>query len=68
MDNADIAQELIEHRLQQAMLARRQAAARQGPPAVECEDCGKEIPAARRERLPGVTTCVPCQTAREGRR
>ncbi len=66
MDNADIAQELIEHRLQQSLAARQAAVANAGVGPVECEDCGEEIPAARRERLPGVTTCVPCQTAREG--
>ncbi|HEY1684275.1 MAG TPA: TraR/DksA C4-type zinc finger protein [Tepidisphaeraceae bacterium] len=25
-----------------------------------CEICGKPIPLARLEALPGVTTCVPC--------
>lgn len=68
MDRADIAQELIEHRLQQSLAARQGAAAGAGVGPVECEDCGEEIPSARRERLPGVTTCVPCQTIREGRR
>ena len=68
MDNADIAQELIEHRLQQTLAARQGAAAVAGLGPEECEECGEEIPAARRERLPGVTTCVPCQTIREGRR
>lgn len=68
-DKADIAQELIEWRMEQAMAARvatSQAANDAAGP--ECVDCGEEIPAARRERLPGVATCVPCQTRREGRR
>lgn len=26
-----------------------------------CEDCGDEIPEARRIRIPGVTRCVHCQ-------
>ena len=26
-----------------------------------CEDCGEEIPQARRDALPGVRLCVPCQ-------
>ncbi|MCE9664504.1 TraR/DksA family transcriptional regulator [Halomonas sp. M5N1S17] len=68
MDNADIAQDLIEYRLQQSLAARQAALAKAGVGPVECEECGEEIPAARRERLPGVTTCVPCQTIREGRR
>lgn len=68
-DKADIAADYIDWRLEQA-LAARQSAAHQvaAVGSTECEDCGEEIPAARRERLPGVTTCVPCQTIREGRR
>ena len=31
----------------------------------ECEDCGERIPARRREALPGVRTCVPCQAERD---
>jgi len=30
-----------------------------------CEDCGEEIPSARREALPGVRLCVSCQTEKE---
>ncbi|MFO7285359.1 MAG: DksA/TraR family C4-type zinc finger protein [Gammaproteobacteria bacterium] len=28
-----------------------------------CEDCGSEIPKARRDALPGVRRCVTCQAA-----
>ena len=35
----------------------------QGPSASHCESCGAEIPAARREAIPGVKLCVPCQEA-----
>ena len=27
-----------------------------------CEECGAEIPLARRKALPGVRLCIPCQT------
>ena len=27
----------------------------------ECEECDEEIPAARREAMPGVRLCVSCQ-------
>ncbi len=27
----------------------------------ECEQCGKEIPEARREAVPGVKLCINCQ-------
>lgn len=30
-----------------------------------CEDCGEPIPKARRRALPGVRTCVPCQSERD---
>jgi phage/conjugal plasmid C-4 type zinc finger TraR family protein len=30
-----------------------------------CESCGREIPRARREAVPGVRLCVTCQTERE---
>jgi phage/conjugal plasmid C-4 type zinc finger TraR family protein len=35
----------------------------QGPGASHCESCGAEIPSARREAIPGVRLCVPCQEA-----
>ena len=33
----------------------------------QCVACGEDIPEARRRALPGVRTCVPCQSARDGR-
>jgi phage/conjugal plasmid C-4 type zinc finger TraR family protein len=30
-----------------------------------CEECGNEIPQARREALPGVRRCVTCQSAHD---
>ena len=32
------------------------------------EECGAPIPKGRREALPGVQTCVECQSYREPRR
>ena len=32
-----------------------------------CVECGEEIPEARRRALPGVRTCVACQSARDRR-
>ncbi|QFR57666.1 hypothetical protein CPT_Slocum_095 [Serratia phage Slocum] len=32
-----------------------------GSGRIHCLDCGKEIPQRRREALPGVIRCVPCQ-------
>jgi phage/conjugal plasmid C-4 type zinc finger TraR family protein len=30
-----------------------------------CEECGEPIPEPRRHALPGVRTCVPCQSERD---
>lgn len=32
-----------------------------------CVECGDEIPEGRRLALPGATTCVRCQSGRDGR-
>jgi len=36
-----------------------------GESLTHCEDCGEEIPERRRNALPGVRTCVPCQSERD---
>jgi len=33
-----------------------------GTGSSHCEECGEPIPDARREAIPGVRLCVPCQT------
>ncbi|MCC5882507.1 MAG: TraR/DksA family transcriptional regulator [Halomonas sp.] len=65
-DNADIATELMENRLA-AALASRQSTYHQVVIDSECEDCGFEIPAARRQAAPWATTCIDCQSIREQR-
>ncbi len=37
------------------------------PSAEECEECGDEIPEARRRAVPGVQFCVFCQEKHERR-
>lgn len=39
----------------------------QGQGAEECEECGIEIPAARRKAYPSAVCCVECQSIREAR-
>ena len=39
----------------------------QGQGAEECEECGIEIPAARRRAAPWAVCCVECQSIREAR-
>lgn len=40
----------------------------QGQGAEECEECGIDIPAARRKAYPSAVCCVECQSLREVRR
>lgn len=37
----------------------------QGESLAHCEECGAQIPAARRKAVPGVRLCVACQAARD---
>ncbi|MBE7211129.1 MAG: DksA/TraR family C4-type zinc finger protein [Gluconacetobacter diazotrophicus] len=37
----------------------------QGDGQAFCDECGEEIPAARRRALPGARTCVACQSERD---
>ena len=36
-----------------------------GEGTTHCEECGEEIPEARRRALPGARTCVACQSGRD---
>lgn len=59
-DKADIAGDYIEQSLEQALEKQRN----QVKPVNDepyCLECGDEIPAKRREALPGCPTCVDCQ-------
>ena len=38
-----------------------------GDGEAHCLECGDEIPEARRRVLPGVRTCIQCQSARDRR-
>ncbi|MBA2771776.1 MAG: DksA/TraR family C4-type zinc finger protein [Sphingomonas sp.] len=58
-------QDQIDDTVKDAVAAAR-ARMPAGHPAKECDDCGEPIPKKRREALPGVRTCVACQTARDG--
>ncbi len=59
-------QDQIEDTVKDAVL-RARALTPHGESAEECDDCGEPIPNKRREALPGVRTCVACQTdARQG--
>ena len=42
-------------------IARARRNLRQGPGLVFCEECGEQIPEARRRAVPGVRLCIHCQ-------
>lgn len=65
-DKADIAGDYIEQSLKLA-LANQLTQTRATSTDPHCEECGAEIPAKRREALPGCPTCVECQELLEVR-
>jgi phage/conjugal plasmid C-4 type zinc finger TraR family protein len=46
-------------------IARAQSRLAQGPGSACCASCGADIPEARRNAVPGVRLCVPCQEAED---
>jgi phage/conjugal plasmid C-4 type zinc finger TraR family protein len=57
-------QDQIDDSVTDAVL-RARALMPQGESAEECDDCGVTIPGKRRDALPGVRTCVACQSERD---
>ncbi|PXA84785.1 DksA/TraR family C4-type zinc finger protein [Nostoc sp. 3335mG] len=57
-------QEQIDDTVIDAVLAARSRMP-SGEGTEECEDCGGPIPERRRSALPGVRTCVGCQSERD---
>lgn len=46
-------------------IERARARLRSGPSLTHCQECDAPIPQARREAMPGVRLCVPCQQVEE---
>lgn len=57
----DRAQDMEQRERDQAITAVLGRARSSGPSLTHCDDCGGEIPEARRA-LGGMTRCVPCQS------
>jgi phage/conjugal plasmid C-4 type zinc finger TraR family protein len=57
-------QEQIDATVEDAIL-RARAKLPTGPSLSHCEACDAPIPEARRQALPGVRLCVPCQEAED---
>jgi phage/conjugal plasmid C-4 type zinc finger TraR family protein len=62
-DVADVANDLMQERIDQALAARKPA-----PVCASfeyCVDCDDAIPQARRLAVPGCEACIDCQQVRE---
>jgi phage/conjugal plasmid C-4 type zinc finger TraR family protein len=55
-------QDQIDDTVKDAIL-RARAETPRGESAEDCDECGEPIPERRRVALPGVRTCVSCQSA-----
>ncbi|GLR13297.1 repressor PtrB [Chitinimonas prasina] len=66
LDQIDQANEIAQARLD-SLLAAQRATVRQVGTA-ECQDCGEDIPTARRAAYPAATRCIACQCRQETRR
>lgn len=66
-DDIDRDQEFNEHQLE-AMIEKSRLKAAVTPSLFYCRLCGDPIPDKRRQTLPGVTTCIDCQTQIECKR
>jgi phage/conjugal plasmid C-4 type zinc finger TraR family protein len=66
-EEGEQAQAIAIIREAQALDAVRQKLAKQRsqPSLTECDDCGEDIPEARRIAVPGVTMCIYCQSKSE---
>lgn len=64
-DAADVGNDLMQERLDRILATR--PAALVGVSAWWCDDCGDEIPEARREAAPGCHRCAECQGLAERR-
>lgn len=59
-DVADIAADIEQERL--SVILRNRKPMSTQPSALYCDECDRDIPEVRRRALPGVRTCVDCQT------
>ena len=55
-------QEQIDDTVSDAVQRARARMPAGGESSEECQECGEKIPEGRRKALPGVQTCVPCQS------
>ena len=66
LEESDMAQ-LLSVTANADAVARVRAAIPRGPSLLNCEDCGEEIPEARRKVVMGCRMCIECQTYNDKR-
>ena len=59
-------QDQIDDTIADAVLSAR-ARMPSGESETHCEECGEPIPERRRAAMPGVRTCVACQSSRDAK-
>ena len=64
MDMLDRAQQLEEQHRAKALTERTQY---KGISADFCSECGADIPELRQQAVPGIDTCIYCQTRKEAK-
>lgn len=57
--------EQIEASIAEELERLRARSGPKGESALECVECGEDIPEARRKALPGVKLCLDCQQERD---
>jgi phage/conjugal plasmid C-4 type zinc finger TraR family protein len=57
-------QDQIDDTVKDAVIAARQRLPH-GESATHCDECGEPIPEGRRKAVPGVRTCLACQSGRD---
>jgi phage/conjugal plasmid C-4 type zinc finger TraR family protein len=64
--NDGAVQDQIDASVEDAVV-RARSGLHKGESLAHCEECGEEIPAARRQAVPGVRRCIACQAEADGR-
>lgn len=64
-DMFDRAQELEEAQRMRALQAQALRASAGSASLLQCQDCGEDIPEARRSAVAGCRRCIDCQTMAE---
>ncbi|MBB1386586.1 TraR/DksA family transcriptional regulator [Pseudoalteromonas sp. SG45-5] len=62
MSKLDDAQKIEQHLLDAALSLHHEQANKPGAAFEHCQECGIEIPAARRKAVKNCSTCVECQS------